>query len=89
MCAPQEALRAHRFLAPNNYPAVTNQTTYPNGGQNFGTVGPNLACNLYWYLPVRPLARIQYSTDNRVKGIATTFVWRDHLPTCRHVVEGD
>ena len=30
------------FLAPNNYPAVTNQATYLNGGQNFGTVGPGV-----------------------------------------------
>ena len=30
------------FLAPNNYPTVTNQATYLNGGQNFGTVGPGV-----------------------------------------------
>ncbi|MHB8476173.1 MAG: hypothetical protein ACYDBZ_07800 [Steroidobacteraceae bacterium] len=30
------------FLAPNNDPAVTNQATYLNGGQNFGTVGPGV-----------------------------------------------
>lgn len=30
------------FLAPNNYPAMFNQATYLNGGQNFGPAGPGV-----------------------------------------------